>query len=246
MRAHTPGRFVWRAHLSAEPADAQAFYGALFGWRFESPAVDRRTVTLAKVGDRPVCGFLASPQGPAGAHWAAYLSVEDVDGAAAIAATSGGHVVMPPTDMAGQARCAVIADPQGARVHLLRAAEGDAPVTPRPVPFTFGWETLHTTDETGAVDFYCGLAPWHVGELLGRRLFVDGLGAVADVQPTPPGTPSHWLPYVVVAALEDCRRAAVRLGGIVQVEALPLPGVGRATVVQDPTGAVIGLLEPGR
>jgi predicted enzyme related to lactoylglutathione lyase len=244
MPAYTYGRFVWRAHVSADPNASQAFYAALFGWTFASAPGDKRADCVARAGATLVCGFSAASAATARPHWATYLSMEDVDGAAAIAAISGGRVVTPPMDMNGLARCALIADPQGASVHLLRGSEGDPPLAPRPAPFTFGWEALRTADRAGALGFYGRLAPWHVGELRGRTLFVAGTGNAADVQTASPGMPSQWVPFVAVPDLTERRRMALALGARVRVEEMVVSDVGRALVLEDPFGAVFGLLEP--
>jgi predicted enzyme related to lactoylglutathione lyase len=244
MAAHTHGRFVWRAHVSADPAASQGFYAALFGWTFAPPPGEKRPHSVARVGATPVCGFSTASTPAVRPHWSTYLSMEDVDGAAAIAAISGGRVVAPPMDVSGLGRCALIADPQGATVQLLRGAEGDPPLPARPAAFTFGWEALHTTDRAGALGFYGRLAPWHVGELRGQTLLVAGSGTTADVQVAKPGLPSLWVPFVAVPDLTDRRRAATELGARVRVEEAPVWGVGRALTIEDPFGAVIGLFEP--
>lgn len=244
MPAYTHGRFVWRAHVSADPVSSQAFYGELFGWTFAPVPGDKRSSFVAKAGPTPVCGFTAASTPAVRPHWCTYLSMEDVDGAAAIAAISGGRVVAPPMEVSGLGRCALIADPQGATVHLLRGAEGDPALPPRPAPFTFGWEALLTTDRTGALGFYGRLAPWHVGELRGQTLLVAGSGTAADVQVAKPGLPSLWVPFVGVPDLADRRRAATELGARVRVAEAPVWGVGRALTIEDPFGAVIGLFEP--
>lgn len=244
MPAYTHGRFVWRAHVSADLDASQAFYAGLFGWTFTTTPGDRRPHSVAKAGTAPVCGFSRAPTPAARPHWSTYLSMEDVDGAAAIAAISGGRVMTPPTDMNGLGRCALIADPQGATVHLLRGAEGNPQLPPRPAPFMFGWEALRTADRAGGLSFYRRLAPWHVGELRGRTMFVAGTGNAADVQAASPGMPSLWVPFVAVPDLVEHRRRAADLGARVRVEEMVVSDVGRALVVEDPFGAVFGLFEP--
>ena len=50
-------------------------------------------------------------------HWAPYVSVPDVDAAAATASGLGGQVIVPPHD-AGLARISLICDPAGALIGL--------------------------------------------------------------------------------------------------------------------------------
>lgn len=56
-------------------------------------------------------------------HWAAYLSVDDVDARVAKVVELGGTVVVPAMDVPTVGRMALIADPQGAHLWLYKHAE---------------------------------------------------------------------------------------------------------------------------
>jgi predicted enzyme related to lactoylglutathione lyase len=56
--------------------------------------------------------------------------------------------------------------------------------------------------------------------------------------------PSQWVPFVAVPDLTERRRMALALGARVRVEEMVVSDVGRALVLEDPFGAVFGLLEP--
>lgn len=45
--------------------------------------------------------------------WIAYIGVQDVDAAAERARHIGGHILLPPTEVPGLGRTAVLRDPQG-------------------------------------------------------------------------------------------------------------------------------------
>ena len=75
------------------------------------------------------------------------------------------------------------------------------------------------------MDFYDRIAPWHVGEFEGTR--------------------SQWVSFVLVPDLAERLRVAMALGATLRVDAMHLPGIGQAAIVQDPPGAVLGLIEPG-
>jgi predicted enzyme related to lactoylglutathione lyase len=53
------------------------------------------------------------------AHWATYITVNDVDEAASKVEPAGGTVIVPPTDM-GPGRFAVLQDPQGAVFSVIK------------------------------------------------------------------------------------------------------------------------------
>ena len=52
------------------------------------------------------------PERPAA--WNTYVSVTDIDATAALVAEAGGHLIVPPLDVASQGRMAVFADDQEA------------------------------------------------------------------------------------------------------------------------------------
>lgn len=58
----------------------------------------------------------------------------------------------------------------------------------------------------------------------------------------PPGVP-HWMTFVVVANLEAANAKVAELGGKVMMAKMAVPGMGAFSVIQDPTGAAIGLFE---
>jgi predicted enzyme related to lactoylglutathione lyase len=64
---------------------------------------------------------------PGGAgYWQPYFAVADCDAVAAKAASNGGSTVMPPTDMSGVGRIALLKDPEGAFFALLTPEESMA------------------------------------------------------------------------------------------------------------------------
>ena len=54
------------------------------------------------------------------AFWLTYFAVEDADAAVAKVQELGGSVTMPPMDLAGVGRLAVVADPHGAQFGLIK------------------------------------------------------------------------------------------------------------------------------
>ena len=117
----TPGAFSWCELMTTDPTAAGRFYGELLGWKLESMDMGM-PYTVVKVGDAPLGGIMGMPPGaPAGMPpvWVPYVTVADVDAVVARVAGLGGKVHMPPTDIAGVGRFAVIADPQGATINVI-------------------------------------------------------------------------------------------------------------------------------
>jgi len=57
------------------------------------------------------------------------------------------------------------------------------------------------------------------------------------------GIPPHWLSYVAVANVDDTTAKAKATGATVMKEPFDVPGAGRMSVIQDPTGAVFAIWE---
>ncbi len=118
----THGAFSWTELLTTDVAAARGFYGPLLGWKFrdmDSSAPMHYTVVSS--GDKDIGGIMAVPPEAKGMPptWGTYVTVQDVDAAAAKVAGLGGKVLMPARDIPGVGRFAVIEDPQGARISLI-------------------------------------------------------------------------------------------------------------------------------
>jgi uncharacterized protein len=111
---NTPGALSLNQLNTSDPEAAQAFYGELFGWRFEqAPGTDTPYWGVYR-GDRLNAGMMPLPPGtPAPSHWLAYFGSKDVDADAEHTGSAGGTVMVPPRDVPG-GRILVAQDPQGA------------------------------------------------------------------------------------------------------------------------------------
>ena len=107
------GRFVWHDLMTTDAATAQAFYGSLFDWQIQGVPMQGFTYRMITVGPGPIGGIVEEKNIPM-SHWMPYLAVADVDAAAAKVGKLGGSVCVPPTDIPGTGRFAVVGDPQGA------------------------------------------------------------------------------------------------------------------------------------
>ncbi len=127
----TQGAFSWCELCTNDLQAAGRFYGELFGWELEDSPMPGTggAYVVAKVGGRPVGGMMTMPPNlPPGVppHWGVYVTVDDVDATVAEAARLGGKVHHPPTDIPGVGRFAVLSDPQGAVVHVIKYASRPA------------------------------------------------------------------------------------------------------------------------
>jgi predicted enzyme related to lactoylglutathione lyase len=194
-------------------------------------------------------GGYAEPRTARPSHWISYVSVEDVDQAAKLAADSGGKIVEPPSDIPSVGRRARIADPQGAEISLFRSSTGDPPDVEETPVGQFFWNELHTTDPEKALSFYEKLVGY-THETLGSPagnyhvLSSRGVGRGGVSGHLPAGTQPHWLPYVVSDDVDAAALRAKRAGGAVLMGPEDIPGIGRTAVLQDSTGAKFSVMKP--
>jgi hypothetical protein len=112
------------------------------------------------------------------------------------------------------------------------------------------WHELHTPDPKKATGFYGKLLGWKT-----REMRMDGghpytlivqngkdSGGITNFMA--PGEKPHWLVYVVVDNVDAAADQVPKLGGKVLSPPMDVPGVGRFTVVADPTGGAIALMTP--
>lgn len=122
ITSHPPGAFCWIELGTSSQEAAKDFYGKLFGWSFlDNEMGPRMTYTEWILGDAPIGGMMAMPSGAqTPPHWLPYFAVADCDAAASKAAALGAKTYVPPTDIPGTGRFAVLADPQGATFAIYR------------------------------------------------------------------------------------------------------------------------------
>ena len=127
---------------------------------------------------------------------------------------------------------------------------------PNHPPGSFCWFECGSTDAAAAKSFYTQLFGWNAadvpmpGDCPGHyTLFKVGADDMAGLYqlsgPQFEGVPSNWTTYVRVDSADETADRAVSLGGKINAPPMDVPGVGRITFLQDPTGAHIGLFQPG-
>lgn len=263
---HRLPRFTWTELATTKPEQAKHFYAELFGWSCTDRGVTAegasKTYTLCSLPQGNVAGIFELSQEEVrrgiAPHWGSYVSVTDV---AAITQTvrgsSGPHagrVIEGPLDIPGVGRMSVLQDPSGA---VVRAWTAERPGALEHVPGAMAWNQLFTTDfpAAGEADslrtnattrFYASTFGWDVGSEGERRWFSAGGAAVGGLAPKPPQlaqVPSHWLVYLAVEGCEVATERAARLGARVLGPPAESRGLGLSSVIADPQGAVVALLQ---
>jgi predicted enzyme related to lactoylglutathione lyase len=118
------GTFGWNELMTTDPEGAQAFYGALLGWKFREMPMPEGEYAVATL-DADCAGITTIPAGAKGMPptWGSYVTVDDVDASAKRAVQLGGKVLVPTQEVPTVGRFCVIADPQGAMFSLITYAK---------------------------------------------------------------------------------------------------------------------------
>jgi uncharacterized protein len=121
-------------------------------------------------------------------------------------------------------------------------------------PGTFCWVDLATTDPAGAKAFYGELFGWEAedvpageaGTYTMLRLDGDEIGGLYEMEAgrREQGISPHWFSYVSVEDADASASRARELGGAVYGEPFDVDGDGREAVIEDPSGAVLGVWQP--
>ncbi len=122
-----------------------------------------------------------------------------------------------------------------------------------PTHGTFFWNQLVTPEQEKCGAFYCGLLGWNrrsvdAGPFSSYTIFSYGGTDVGGMMnPTTEysqSRPPWWQAFIAVADVDACAARVSELGGNVIESPHDVPGVGRACMVADPSGAVVQLITP--
>ncbi len=116
------GSFCWNELMTSDAEASRKFYTELFGWESNEMKVGETNYTVFKSGDKMIGGMMqmTAECGEMPSHWMSYVAVDDVDGTVARVESLGGKTCVPPSDIPTVGRFAVITDPSGATISLLK------------------------------------------------------------------------------------------------------------------------------
>ncbi|MBC7772875.1 MAG: VOC family protein [Pyrinomonadaceae bacterium] len=122
-----------------------------------------------------------------------------------------------------------------------------------PAPLgAIGWVDLTVEDATTVSQFYRTVCDWSV-EPVDMRGYSDyvmnnsagtAVAGVCHARGPNADIPPQWLMYVSVADVAKSVAAARASGGRILREPTSIGGYGTMAVIQDPAGAVIGIIQP--
>lgn len=245
------GLFAWYDIMAVDETATNPFYRDLFGWDFSAeprPNDGYRMVTFAGQG---LGGSLPWNTDSGRSHWMGYIQITGIEERVARARELGATIFVEQMEIPGVGTFAVLDDPTGAPFYLYEVVPDYRAVS---TGYDRGaghiiWNELITSDLATAAAFYHEIAGWELVPMspdpLGYTVAkVDGAPVAGLFQPAVPPARSAWIMSVATDDIDATIAKAVELDGEVVHAANTVPGVGRTAWIADPSGGVIGLMQP--
>lgn len=247
--SHPLGAPCWIDLATSDIERAQQFYGAVFGWTFESAGPEYGGYVNAFVDGVQVAGLMPNdPQWNMPDRWNTYLHTADADATIAAVTAAGGMSCGGAMDIPAKGRMAIVADPTGGMIglwqptqHLGFEATG---VAGAPV-----WHQVTTRDFAATLDFYRAVFGWQTqveadsDEFRYSTVSFDGeqrIGVMDGSAFMAADEPSNWFFFLGADDVDKTLQLIVDNGGSITRAAEDTP-YGRLASVADPTGAGFNL-----
>lgn len=267
--ANHQGDFIWYELMTTDADGARTFYEAVVGWHIEaepSGAMDYRMIATENGSVAGLMPLTTEMQaGGAKPAWLGYVAVDDVDAMAKSFADGGGAVLLQPWDIANIGRVALITDPQGAPLYIMKPTPPADNPDMESLSFSYdkpraghcAWNELATSDPAAALHFYGQRFGWvKDGEMdmgpMGKYEFLRRAGDVPEgsmhgmigaVMPKMPQMPvSMWTYYFRVPDIDTAVAAITANGGNIVQQPIEIPGGDFSMVGVDPQGAAFALV----
>ncbi|HUK73388.1 MAG TPA: VOC family protein [Streptosporangiaceae bacterium] len=251
---YVPGAPVWLDLGSTDVDAAASFYGALFGWEFQSAGPEAGGYGMFTLAGKTVAAAGPLTEQGASPAWTTYFHTLDADATAKAVQQAGGTIRLAPSDVFTHGRMAGFADPAGAQFAVWQPGEtrGLDAVT---VPNTLCWTELHTTDPAAAKAFYQSVFDWDtedvpMGDFIytvvspaggGQDASQGGIMGMTD-EMLSAGLRPRWQPYFEVTNCDAIVAKASQHGGTVPMPPQDVEGVGRMASLIDPFGAPFSII----
>ena len=248
------GHFVWYELMTTDMAAARKFYAGVMGWSTRDASAPGMPYTLLNLGETAIGGLMTLPpearRAGAQPRWLGYVAVADVDAAIAQLTKLGGTVHLPPLDIPGIGRFAIIADPQAATLALIKPPDdAQTPAKEPGKPEGVGWHELLAADGATAFEFYGALLGWHKGKAETKtsgayQPFLIGTETIGGIFTKPAFVLApFWLYYFNVRDMAAALEKVAALGGKLLEGPVDMASGSRIARCEDPQGAIFALME---
>lgn len=247
LKPAAPGEFIWHDLITSNPAAAEKFYPAVFGWTMTAADDNSYSIKLNNVEIGNMYLWPAKDTKKVQAEWISAIASKNTSSTEKQIAEMGGTVLIQAKYIKGKGTQGVYRDSQGAVFAVLQSennVSADAPVNDG----DFFWQDLFTLDTSAASDYYQKLFDYEadqvdISENLTRVMLSTSGYARAGIAKMPELVKKPvWLPYILVEDVAGTVKKAVENGGKAIVEPQASLLDGNLAVIADPQGAVIGLI----
>lgn len=245
------GLFSWYDIMAVDETVTNPFYTALFGWDFTVEPRPSDGYRMIGYQEQGLGGSLPFETESGRSAWMGYIQITGLEAKVARARELGATIFVELMEIPGVGKFAVLDDPTGGAIYLYEIVPD---YRARSTGYDRGpgfiiWNELITNDLAAAADFYRDIAGWELVPLSGGTnpytvAKVDGAPVAGLFQPADPPAASSWILSVNTDDIDATISRAIDLGGKVIHPANTVPGVGRTAWIADPTGGIIGLMQP--
>lgn len=253
MARNRQGDFIWYELMARDSEALRSFYQQVMGWTMVEQKANGESYPTFAVGDDYIGGLLnlSDEMAAQGARptWLGYVGVDDVDDSARKVEELGGKLLMPPRDIPGVGRFAMVTDPQQIPFYIMRGAvEGRSTAFSPDAVGRCSWNELTTPDQDGAITFYAALLHWENRESMAMSdtaeykllhlgdVMIGGVSPCTDEQSRP-----GWTFYFRVPNIYQAIEKIKRNGGELLFGPHEVPGDDYIVIAEDPEGVIFGL-----
>ena len=252
--SHTPNTFCWVDLATTDPKAAKEFYQDVFGWSFlDTPMGEGAFYTMCLINGKPVAAlYEMMPQQKEmnlPCHWFSYISVADGADTMKKVKESNGNVIMDCMDVMEEGRSGMFQDPGGAMVGIWEPKKHIG-ASYKNIHGTICWFEYGSHDRNIPIPFLEKVFGWtSKTEKMGETIYTTfylGQEAVAGLYEMPENmndVPAHWLPYFAINNIDEALEKCAKHNAIILMPKMFVQGVGHFAVIQDPQGAVLGLVQ---
>ena len=250
------GTPIWYELMTTDPAAAGDYYTKVVGWTLGAfPGNTSLSGEQYQIFSAPdgagVAGMmkLPAPMETTGPAWFGYIGVDSVDATVEGIVKAGGAVHMPPTDLPGVGRMAMVADPGGVVFYVMRGSSPEGSTAFKRMAMGHGeWNELYAADDQVALDFYASQFGWvkdgamPMGEMGDYSFLSHDGGMIGAVMKAPAGDRPRWNYFFRVGQIDEAAERVTGNGGKIDWGPQEVPGGDWVVYATDPQGARFGLV----